>query len=81
MDDKQILRQISELVDEEHGLRRRAQAGEIDSEEERARLKDLEVALDRCWDLLRRRRAAREYGADPGGAQTRSAEEVERYLQ
>ena len=34
MDDKQILRQISELVDEEHGLRNRAQAGQIDSTEE-----------------------------------------------
>jgi Protein of unknown function (DUF2630) len=81
MDDKQILRQISELVDEEHGLRSRAQAGQIDSAEERERLAELEVALDQCWDLLRRRRAAREFGTDPGAAQARAVTEVEGYLQ
>jgi len=81
MDDKQILQRISELVDEEHGLRTRAQDGRIDSEDERARLRDLEVALDQCWDLLRRRRAAREFGTDPEAAQARPAGEVEGYLQ
>jgi hypothetical protein len=81
MDDKQILQRISELVDEEHGLRTRAQQGEIDNAEERARLQALEVALDQCWDLLRRRRAAREHGADPNTAQARPVSEVERYLQ
>ena len=81
MDDKQILQRISELVDEEHGLRTRAQAGQIDTEDERARLQDLEVALDQCWDLLRRRRAAREFGADPESAQARPVNEVEGYLQ
>jgi hypothetical protein len=81
MDDKQILHRISELVDEEHSLRTRAQSGKIDSDEERDRLRDLEVALDRCWDLLRQRRAAREAGTDPNAAEERPAEEVERYLQ
>ena len=33
------------------------------------------------WDLLRRRRAAREFGADPNAAQERPASEVEGYLQ
>jgi hypothetical protein len=81
MDDKQILHHINELVDEEHGLRTRAQAGQIDSTEEHARLRDLEVALDQCWDLLRRRRAAREFGTDPNAAQSRPSGEVEGYLQ
>jgi Protein of unknown function (DUF2630) len=81
MDDKQILQRISELVDEEHGLRTRAQAGQIDTEDERTRLRDLEVALDQCWDLLRQRRAAREFGADPGVARERPVTEVEGYLQ
>ena len=81
MDDKQILRQISELVDEEHGLRNRAQAGQIDSTEEHERLAQLEAALDQCWDLLRQRRAAREFGSDPAAAQARPVNEVERYLQ
>ena len=39
MDDKQILSRITELVDEERGLRVRAQKGQIDTEEERARLR------------------------------------------
>ena len=81
MDDKQILQRISELVDEEHGLRTRAQQGQIDDAEEHARLQELEVALDQCWDLLRQRRAARESGADPNAAQARPVSEVERYLQ
>jgi Protein of unknown function (DUF2630) len=81
MDDKQILHRITELVDEEHGLRSRAQTGQIDSEEEHNRLRELEVALDQCWDLLRQRRAARESGSDPNAAQARPAPEVEGYLQ
>jgi Protein of unknown function (DUF2630) len=81
MDDKQILHRITELVDEEHGLRTRAQAGQVDTEDERARLRELEVALDQCWDLLRQRRAAREAGADPNAAQARPVPEVEGYLQ
>ena len=81
MDDKQILHRITELVDEEHGLRTRAQAGRIDSAEEHNRLRELEVALDQCWDLLRQRRAVRESGADPNAAQARPVSEVEGYLQ
>jgi hypothetical protein len=37
------------------------------------------VELDQCWDLLRQRRARREFGQDPKGAQVRSPEVVERY--
>ena len=81
MDDKQILQRISELVDEEHGLRTRAQTGQIDNAEERTRLQELEVALDQCWDLLRQRRARREFGENPEEAQARPAGEVEGYLQ
>jgi hypothetical protein len=81
MDDKQILHRITALVDEEHGLRTRAQAGQIDSEEEHNRLRELEVALDQCWDLLRQRRAAREFGTDPNVTEARPVSEVEGYLQ
>lgn len=81
MDDKEILHRISTLVDEEHALRGKVQRGEVDSESERKRLSDLEVALDQCWDLLRRRRADRANGADPDSEQARSASEVEGYLQ
>jgi Protein of unknown function (DUF2630) len=81
MDDKQILHRITELVDEEHQLRTRYQAGSATSDGEHARLRDLETALDQCWDLLRQRRAAREFGTDPNAAQSRPTDEVEGYLQ
>ena len=44
------------------------------------RLKAVQVALDQCWDLLRRRRAMRETGQPAGGAQVRPPEVVERYI-
>ena len=81
MDDKTVLSRINGLVDEEHQLRQQLGRGEISSEEEHARLKDLEEALDQCWDLLRRRRAARESGHDPDAEQAHSVGEVEGYLQ
>ena len=79
MDDAQILQQIEKLVDEERGLRDPAK-GEL-ADEERARLESLEIALDQCWDLLRQRRALREFGENPEGAHTRDATTVERYEQ
>jgi hypothetical protein len=79
MDDAQILQQIEKLVDEERELRERG-TGEL-AEKERARLESLEVALDQCWDLLRQRRALREFGEDPERAHARDATTVERYEQ
>jgi hypothetical protein len=81
MDDKTVLSRITGLVDEEHKLRQQLSRGEISSNEERARLQELEVALDQCWDLLRRRRAARAVGDDPDAVQAHSTGEVEGYLQ
>ena len=81
MDDKTVLSRINGLVDEEHTLRQQLGRGEISSDEEHARLKELEEALDQCWDLLRRRRAAREVGNDPNAEQAHSVGEVEGYLQ
>ncbi len=81
MDDKEILHRITTLVDEEHTLRGKAQRGEVSSDDERSRLANLEVALDQCWDLLRRRRADRANGSDPDAEEARSASEVEGYLQ
>ena len=69
MDDAGVLKQINALVHEEHALREQVQAGTIDDAEEHARLRDLEVQLDQCWDLLRQRRARREFGEDPAAAQ------------
>jgi hypothetical protein len=80
MDDAQIHGTIEELVAEEHELWEREAAG-ASTEQDRRRLEDLKVSLDRCWDLLRQRRARREAGLDPDGAEARSEEVVERYLQ
>ena len=74
------LARIHELVDEERELRARLQRKEISAEEEHARLRDLEVQLDQCWDLLRQRRALRETGGDPREAHVRPPDEVEGYL-
>ncbi|WP_320066920.1 DUF2630 family protein [Micromonospora sp. RTGN7] len=81
MDDKAILNRISELVDEEHRLRSTAQAHESGTEDEGDRLRTLEESLDQCWDLLRRRRAARETHGDPDAQGERPRPAVERYLQ
>ena len=81
MDDKEILTRISALVDEEHQLRGRRLAGELTSEEEGTRLRDLEESLDQCWDLLRRRRAAKDRGSNPDEVETQSRSQVEGYLQ
>jgi hypothetical protein len=81
MDEQNILSQVNELVAEEHELRSRAEAGEISAEEERARLHALEESLDQCWDLLRQRRARREFGQNPDDAKARDVGEVEHYLQ
>lgn len=81
MDDKSLLGRINELVDEEHRLRTQVQSGEISTDEEHARLREVEESLDQCWDLLRRRRAVRKGGDDPESARVRSRENVESYLQ
>lgn len=80
MDDKEIVRRISELAAEEQELEE-AHVGEGLSDDEIKRKRDLEVTLDEMWDLLRQRRAKRSAGQDPDVAQQRSADTVEGYLQ
>jgi hypothetical protein len=81
MNDKDILGHIDELIQTEHELRAKLAAGELSGTEERARLRETEEALDQCWDLLRQRRARREFGVDPGESAARPASEVEGYMQ
>ena len=81
MDDKEILGRIDELIKTEHKLRSKLAAGQLTSEAERAALTSAEQSLDQCWDLLRQRRARREYGEDPSLAAPRPTSEVEDYLQ
>ena len=80
MNDEEVIRRISELADEEHQLER-SHAGDGLSDDDLQRLRGIEVALDQCWDLLRQRRARREFSQDPDSAQVRSSETVEGYQQ
>lgn len=81
MNDKEILGHIDELIKTEHQLRAKVADGSLSSDEERAQLRSVEEALDQCWDLLRQRRARREFGEDPGGSAARPVSEVEGYIQ
>jgi hypothetical protein len=80
MDDSQIHATIEELVAEEHELWERESAG-ASTDTDRRRLQELKVSLDQCWDLLRQRRALREFGLDADAAAARPAEVVEKYEQ
>ena len=77
MDENDILNRIHSLVDEEHKLRDSSEH----TDETRARMSKLEADLDQCWDLLRQRRAKRQYGEDPDDAEPRPEPQVESYLQ
>jgi hypothetical protein len=81
MDDKEIFRTIDDLINTEHDLRARLASGDLTSDQEREQLRVVEEQLDQCWDLLRQRRARREFGEDPSGSAARPASEVEGYLQ
>jgi hypothetical protein len=84
MSDESIAAHIEGLVAEERELRRREQADSKDADvldEDKRRLDALQIELDRCWDLLRQRRAKEEFGQDPDEAAVRDADTVERYLQ
>ena len=84
VNDESILNRIEQLVAEEHKLtsREEADAKSADAlEDDRRRLEDVSVQLDRCWDLLRQRRARRDAGQNPDEAHVRDADTVERYWQ
>ncbi len=80
MADEAIHTAIDEMVAEEHDLWQREAAGQA-TDADRQRLEALRVSLDQCWDLLRQRRARRDAGENPDGADVRPADVVERYQQ
>jgi len=80
MDDSELIRRIGDLVDEEHKLER-SHAGEPASEGDIERVRQIEIALDQCWDLLRQRQARRDAGQNPDDAHVRDASTVEGYRQ
>lgn len=73
--DQSVLKHIKELADEEHHL---YEKGDL-TEAQRQRLKAINVALDQYWDLLRQRRAKREFGQNPDEAEIRGPGIVEKY--
>ena len=73
--DETVLTHIEHLVNEEKAL----YAKGVISDADRARLDKIDVKLDQCWDLLRRRRALREFGRDPDQADPRPTRVVENY--
>ena len=75
--DQSVLKHIKDLASEEHRLFEQESLAKADA----ARLKKIEVELDQCWDLLRQRRALREFGRDPDQAKVRPAKVVENYEQ
>jgi len=80
MEDEDIIAQISALAEDEQRFEE-AHVGEGLTDQERARLRSIEVTLDQLWDTLRQRRARRNAGGDPGDVRPRSADTVEGYLQ
>ena len=79
MSDEDIQARIKGLIEQEHDLRQRLGASEITSEVEHSDLARIEVELDQCWDLLRQRRARREFGQDPDEAAVRDGGIEENY--
>ena len=75
--DRKVTAHIEALVGEERRLRSRKDVSAAD----RKRLESLEVELDQCWDLLRQRRAFREFDEDPDQARVRPPDVVEKYEQ
>ncbi|HSO94886.1 MAG TPA: DUF2630 family protein [Acidimicrobiia bacterium] len=80
MDDHDLIERISRLVDEEHNLEHHTSEGN-GTDADATRLRDLEVQLDQCWDLLRQRRGRRDAGEDPDRATARPPSTVEGYQQ
>ena len=73
--DESVLDKIHALAGEERRLYEQG----AQTPRDQARLETIRVELDQCWDLLRQRRARREFGQDPDDAALRPASIVENY--
>ncbi|MTD13053.1 DUF2630 family protein [Nakamurella sp. YIM 132087] len=81
MDDREILQRIHDLVAQERSVRADEGRPDADREADHQELQRIEQTLDQCWDLLRQRRARREFGEDADGAEVRPEGVVEGYQQ
>ena len=75
MNDDSILKHVATLVEEEQRLRAQGAKAQPDVE----RIRHIGEQLDQCWDLLRQRRAKREFGEDPASAHVRDVDTVRKY--
>ncbi|MFZ1063859.1 MAG: DUF2630 family protein [Acidimicrobiales bacterium] len=80
MDDSIILQKVTDLTEEEQSLEASHEHQPL-SKEQLARLRAIEIELDQCWDLLRRRRARRAAGLNPDDERLRPESIVENYEQ
>jgi hypothetical protein len=78
MEDKKVADHIDRLAREEHALFEREAKGAA-SDADREKLKRIQDTLDQCWDLLRQRRAKREFGQNPDEARPRDHKTVKGY--
>lgn len=74
--EKPALDHIQQLANEERVLFERGAL----SDEETRRLAQIQVELDRYWDLIRQPRAAQETGRDIDDAKLRSPEVGKKYI-
>lgn len=74
--DASVVARIQGLAAEEHALFERESLEDAESK----RLAAIQTELDQCWDLLRQRRALREYGQDANRARVRAPEVVKKYV-
>jgi hypothetical protein len=74
--DASVFAHIEALVAEEHRL---LDHGDLNDEQKKHFAK-VQIELDRYWDLLRQRRALREFGRDPSKASERDADTVKKYI-
>jgi hypothetical protein len=80
MDDQGIQDRIQELVEEEQRLEETAVDSGPDPDRH-ARLEELRVELDTCWDLLRQRKSHEEFGLGTDDTSPRGPDVVEGYEQ
>ena len=73
--DQPVLAHIQKLHDEEQHLF----AKNALSDDERRKLQKINIELDQAFDLLRQRRALRQYGRNPDEAEERPPNIVEGY--
>jgi hypothetical protein len=80
MDDQGIQDRIQELVTEERRLTDDAADSGTDAGRH-ARLEEIKLELDTCWDLLRQRKGHEEFGLGTDDTSPRGPDVVEGYEQ